>query len=98
MKQSELNEMTVDEQNIWADERRARIRGSRKRAFEVRRERDQDVARLDKLDALAKRVSCGWTIQNDRPRVPFLKHWSQEPLYATIREAIDAMPEIEEES
>jgi hypothetical protein len=49
-----------------------------------------DAKRLDKLDAFAERRGCGWTIDNGRP---VLKHWSQEPTFKTLREAIDAMPE-----
>ena len=50
-----------------------------------------DAKRLDKLQAVAERKNCGW--RWGPGDVPKLVHWSQEPTFKTLREAIDAMEE-----
>ncbi len=88
------DEMTTEEQNIWANERRERLRqGSRSKASQVRRQRTLDGGRLDKLQAVAEKEKMGWALD-----------WKGRPVpvpgvvatFADIREAIDAMPEIGE--
>lgn len=48
---------------------------------------DADTKALDHLDALAERRRCGWMLDRG---MPVLKHWSQEPPFETVREAIEA--------
>ena len=49
---------------------------------------EADSARIDKLEAVAVRKGCGWNVDHDGP---YRKHWSQEPEFATLREALDSM-------
>jgi hypothetical protein len=52
-----------------------------------------DTALLDHLDAVAERRGCGWMIDRGVVR---LKHWSQEPPFSNVREAIKAAKEAEQ--
>ncbi len=90
------DEMTVEEQNIWAKERRDHLRAES--SSESRRARAADVARLDKLQAFAELMDCGWIIGERLipvMKTSLAKTW--QPDHKTIREAIDAMPEIPDE-
>ena len=55
----------------------------------------QDSKRLDKFQEMAERWCYGWGLD---ARMPTLKHFSQEPQFKTIREAIDAMPDPPEKA
>lgn len=54
----------------------------------------RDAERLDKLQAWASERGCGWTIDRRRGALS-RKHFSQEAPYHTVRDAIDALPEVE---
>lgn len=53
-------------------------------------ELEKDKDRLDWWDEHASKKGCGWIIDRGKP---VYKHWSQEPEYEYIREAVDAARE-----
>lgn len=53
-----------------------------------------DKDRIDKLEAWARKRGCGWMLDRGKP---VLKHWSQEPEFTTLREAVDAMDDVRAE-
>ncbi len=52
---------------------------------------EDDTKIVDWMGSIAKAKGCGWNV--DGGGMPYLKHWSQSPQFATLREAFRSLDE-----